>query len=72
MNCRGWATMLRRLWCVLTVGHWRLVHREPTRISLRCVLCGSETPGWEVAATTPRARVVAFRRPVNTKMARTA
>ena len=31
-------------------GHSTVFHFEPTRLSLRCVLCGYETTGWEIAS----------------------
>lgn len=48
-------------------GHDELLHFGEARISLHCVSCGYESPGWEVArgtgvektaAPAPRARVV--------------
>ena len=37
----------RRLLCGLH-GHARVLHAEPTRLSLRCLRCGAETPGWTI------------------------
>ena len=36
-------------------GHSMVLHFEPRRLSLECVLCGYETTGWEVAPGPPRA-----------------
>lgn len=43
----------RHLWCVLTGGHDRLMHFENDRLALRCVSCGSETPGWTLDGPPP-------------------
>ncbi len=40
---------LRRFLCGLH-GHDALLHYEQERLSLRCVSCGYETPGWNLAA----------------------
>lgn len=37
----------RRLLCGLQ-GHTGVLHFEPTRLSLRCLRCGAETPGWAI------------------------
>lgn len=29
-------------------GHTRVLHFEPARLSLRCLTCGAETPGWTI------------------------
>lgn len=47
---------LRVLWCTLNGGHYRVLHVEPSRMALRCVGCGQETPGWEIGATRPTPR----------------
>jgi hypothetical protein len=39
-------TWLRQAYCALH-GHDRLLHFEKDRMSLRCVSCGHESPGWE-------------------------
>ena len=37
-------------------GHDSLLHFERRRVSLKCVTCGYESPGWSMApSTTPRA-----------------
>jgi hypothetical protein len=41
---------LRRGWCTLNGGHYRVLHAEPNRLALRCVGCGHTTPGWEVSS----------------------
>lgn len=61
---------LRRLVCGFH-GHDELLHFERGRISLQCVSCGYESPGWEVkqaparsdapAAPARRARVLRLR-----------
>jgi hypothetical protein len=49
----GWfATKLSQLFCGFR-GHDALLHFEGERISLRCVSCGHETPGWDLDATPP-------------------
>ena len=45
----GW---LRRARCGLG-GHMMVWHFEPGRLSLQCVGCGEQTPGWTIGA--PRA-----------------
>ncbi len=40
---------LRQFMCGLH-GHDALLHFEQERLSLRCVSCGYETPGWDLAA----------------------
>jgi hypothetical protein len=37
----------RRAFCALR-GHELLLHFEPNRLSLRCPICGAETPGWQL------------------------
>jgi hypothetical protein len=44
--------LLRQMFCALH-GHDTLLHFEQERISLRCVSCGHETPGWELTETPP-------------------
>jgi hypothetical protein len=44
-------------------GHDRLVHFEQSRMFLRCVSCGHETPGWEIRETRPAARARMETRP---------
>src|SRR2546428_6296714 len=43
---------LRQLFCGLH-GHDTLLHFDKDRISLRCVSCGHETPGWELNEVPP-------------------
>jgi hypothetical protein len=43
---------LRQMFCALH-GHDTLVNFEQERISLRCVSCGHETPGWELNEAPP-------------------
>jgi hypothetical protein len=42
---------IRQFFCGLQ-GHDALLHFDKTRISLQCVSCGHETPGWEVRRET--------------------
>lgn len=39
---------LRQWLCALCGGHDRLTHWDNNRITLRCVNCGHETPGWDL------------------------
>ncbi len=43
---------VRQAFCGLH-GHDTLLHFEHGRMSLRCVSCGHETPGWELNQTPP-------------------
>ena len=43
------ANWLRRAGCGLG-GHMMLRHFEPGRLSLQCVRCGEQTPGWTIGA----------------------
>ena len=47
---------LRQLFCGLR-GHDTLLHFEDERMSLRCVSCGHETPGWELNEVPPTVTV---------------
>jgi hypothetical protein len=38
-------------------GHDTLLHFEDERMSLRCVSCGHETPGWELNEVPPTVTV---------------
>ena len=38
-------------------GHDTLLHFEDERLSLRCVSCGHETPGWELNEAPPTVTV---------------
>jgi hypothetical protein len=52
---RGFARVMDRLhqtMCGLG-GHDTLLHFEDERMSLRCVSCGHETPGWELNEAPP-------------------
>lgn len=35
-------------------GHDMLTHFEKNRLSLRCIACGHESPGWELTGRPPR------------------
>jgi hypothetical protein len=50
------ARTLRSVWCTLNGGHYRVLHTEPDRLSLKCVACGNSTPGWDVSAQRPAPR----------------
>ena len=43
---------VRQILCGLH-GHDRLLHFEEDRMSLKCVSCGHESPGWDLDATRP-------------------
>ena len=49
------ATVVQRLRQVLcgVHGHDSLLRFERDRLSLRCVSCGYESPGWELTETPP-------------------
>jgi hypothetical protein len=47
---------LHQMFCGLR-GHDTLLRYEEERISLRCVSCGHETPGWELNAVPPTVTV---------------
>jgi hypothetical protein len=49
-------TWLRQTVCGLG-GHEALLHFEEERMSLRCVSCGHETPGWELNEAPPTVTV---------------
>ena len=44
--------VLRQMFCALH-GHDMLLHLEQERMSLRCVSCSHETPGWELNEAPP-------------------
>ena len=44
--CRVIALMRRAMCAIL--GHSMLMHFEPDRLSLRCILCGMQTRGWNL------------------------
>lgn len=48
----------RQFMCGLS-GHDSLRHFEQGRLSLKCVSCGHETPGWEVGTVPPRRETTA-------------
>lgn len=43
---------LRQMLCGLH-GHDTMLHFEQERMSLRCVSCGHETPGWDLNEVPP-------------------
>ena len=44
---RSTVSLGRRTICGLR-GHEMVLHREPARLSLRCLACGAETAGWTI------------------------
>jgi hypothetical protein len=52
---------LRTLQCALcgVHGHESVLQHEPTRMYLRCMSCGYETPGWDVGPAPQLARSLA-------------
>jgi hypothetical protein len=55
----------RQALCALR-GHEMMLHFGPNRLSLQCLACGAETPGWrlDVSRNLPRPQVrVAMRAP---------
>lgn len=49
-------TTLSQLFCGLR-GHDTMLRFEEERMSLRCVSCGHETPGWELNEVPPTVTV---------------
>ena len=49
-------TTMNQLFCGLR-GHDTLLRFENERMSLRCVSCGHETPGWELNEVPPTVTV---------------
>ena len=47
---------MRQMWCGVR-GHDTLLQFERNRLSLRCVTCGHESPGWSLAEQPPRLTV---------------
>ncbi len=47
---------MRQMVCGLH-GHDSLLHFDKDRMSLRCVSCGHETPGWELNEVRPTVTV---------------
>lgn len=45
--------LLRQFICGLH-GHDALLHFEPGRLSMRCITCGHETPGWDLRSRVAR------------------
>ena len=59
VSTRGFARMmgaLRQTFCGLR-GHDTLLHFEDERMSLQCVSCGHESPGWELNEAPPTVTV---------------
>jgi len=52
---------LRQMFCGLH-GHDTLLHFDKERMSLRCVSCGHETPGWELNEVPPTVTIRGDRR----------
>ena len=57
-----WMLQLRRIDCSLMRRHAEMMQFEKNRLSLRCVSCGRETPGWVLDRKTPIVRLSAERR----------
>ena len=57
-----WSWRLRRLSCWLLRRHDEFVQFEKNRLSLRCISCGHETPGWVLDRKTPVIRFPGERR----------
>jgi hypothetical protein len=51
---------LRQLYCALR-GHENYLHFEKNRVSLQCIGCGHESPGWTIDAHKPVLRFQARR-----------
>jgi hypothetical protein len=47
---------LRQAYCGIH-GHDTLLHFQQERMSLRCVSCGHETPGWTLDHEPPRVKL---------------
>lgn len=47
------AGMLARCYWVAREQHVWVRHATPTRISLRCTICGRESPGWDLFGVPP-------------------
>ena len=45
-------TWIQQLACSLS-GHDEVFHFEKNRVSLVCISCGHESPGWEVSGKQP-------------------
>lgn len=55
-HAAGWAhrlTRFRECFCAMR-GHDLLLHFERRRLSLRCVKCGWDSPGWSIGRSQPR------------------
>jgi hypothetical protein len=44
---KAFLDQLRQLLCGLR-GHDEVLHREPDRLALRCLVCGHQTRGWSL------------------------
>jgi hypothetical protein len=47
---------LRQAYCAIH-GHDTMLHFQHERMSLRCVSCGHETPGWALNQVPPRVKL---------------
>ena len=59
----GWLWQFRRLSCWLLWRHDEFMQFEKNRLSLRCISCGHETPGWVLDRKTPVIGFPGERRP---------
>ena len=57
-----WLRHLRRLSCWLARRHDEFLQFEKDRLSLKCISCGYESPGWALDRRTPLVRFPAERR----------
>jgi hypothetical protein len=57
-----WSWRLRRLSCSVLRRHDEVLQFEKNRLSLRCISCGHETPGWVLDRKAPVVRFPAERR----------
>lgn len=61
-------TWLKQWLCGLS-GHESLVQYEPGRLSLKCVNCQHESPGWEIGKHKPSKVVPMVRRDTRRRVA---
>jgi hypothetical protein len=60
---RGFVDRARQFLCGLS-GHDSLLHFQNGRMSLMCVLCGHETPGWDLGSAAMSRERTSASRPV--------
>lgn len=64
---RGFVDRARQFLCGLS-GHDSLLHFQNGRMSLMCVLCGHETPGWDLGSAAMSRERTGASRPVQVPM----